>query len=266
MMTTELLYKKTASATEGRMEPLATFWVEYAAHAHKAAQSHDSSTIWIIRKPQLAKQLLHEVSWPSRRAGYLLLMGSARAEILLTFMRRFERVVYSFSAGGFLPKEELDAVLRAPDRKDRFIGGMVDKKTKTVLLWRGDLTSVVVPFPAFAETANGVRPSWDRFAVTDYGHTVKFGNYEAAADAVLYEYDREFRRRFNRNRAATEQTLGASIRRLRKQRQLTRQDFPGIDPKTLARIERGEVERPQTDTLQSIAKRLDVIPDELGSF
>ena len=49
--------------------------------------------------------------------------------------------------------------------------------------------------------------------------------------------DPEFRRRLKKIRMAGDQSLGASIRRLRKQRQMTRHDFPGIDPKTLARIE-----------------------------
>jgi hypothetical protein len=181
-------------------------------------------------------------------------------------MRRFDRVAYSFNGGRFLPRVELDAVLKSSDPKDRFIGGMIDKGTKTAGLWRGDLTSIIIPFSAFGPTANGIRPDWNRFSVTDYGHTIRLGDYEAAADALLYEYDPDFRRRLNRNRVATERTLGASIRRLRKQRQLTRRDFPGIAVKTLARIERGEVERPHANTLHLIAGKLGVSPDELGSF
>jgi hypothetical protein len=248
------------------MMPLVPRWVEQAAEAHKAAHSEDAQAVWIIRNSQLANQMLREVSWSIRRAGCLLLIGSARPGILPALMRRFERVVYSVNGGGFLPRKELDAALKATDRKDRFIGGMVDKQTRTAVLWRGDLTPMVVPFSAFAPTAHGIRPNWNRFAVTDYGHTLKFGVYEAAADAVLYEYDPEFRRRLNKNRVANQQTLGASIRRLRKQRQLTRHDFPGIDPKTLARIERAEVAKPRAETLRSLAQRLGVSPEELGSF
>ena len=266
IMTTELLSDESTLTDDGRMEPLTPRWVEQTAHAHKAAQCDDSTAVWIIRKAQLANQVVREVSWPSRKIGYLLLLGNARPEILPALMRRFERVVYSFNGGGFLPREELDAVLKAPDRKDRFVGGMADKGGKTVVLWRGDLTPLVVPFSAFIPTANGIRPDWDRFAVTDYGHTLKFGSYEAAGDAVLYEYDPEFRRRLNKSRVATEQTLAHSIRRLRNQRQLTRNDFPGIDPKTMARIERGEVQKPHADTLESIAGRLGVALDQLGSF
>ena len=143
---------------------------------------------------------------------------------------------------------------------------MVDKEAKIVTLWRGDLTSLVVPFSIFTPTANGIEPDWDRFTVTDYGHTLRFGNYEAAADAVLYECDPKFRRRLKKARIAGERTLGASIRRLRMQRQLTRHDFPGIAPKTLARIERGEVAKPHDGTLESIARRLAVSPEELHTY
>ncbi len=45
-----------------------------------------------------------------------------------------------------------------------------------------------------------------------------------------------------------------------------RGEFPGLDEKTLARIERGEVERPRRTTLARIAKRLGVAAEELGDF
>jgi DNA-binding XRE family transcriptional regulator len=157
-------------------------------------------------------------------------------------------------------------VLALPDRSDRFLGGIVDNESKTVTLWRGDLTPMVVQSSTFAATANGIRPDFNKFSVADYGHTLRFGSYEAAADAVLYDFDPDFRRRLNRQRMATEQTLGASIRRLRMQRQLTRDDFPDVDPKTLARIERNEVAKPHAGTLRLIAQRLGVSVDDLGSY
>jgi hypothetical protein len=265
-MTTDRLFQKTILGEEKSAECLVPRWIERPSQAHKAAGSSDSTAVWITRSSRLANQIVRDASWPGRRIGYLLLIGGARPEILPALMRRFERVAFSFNGTGFLPKRELDAVLKAPDRKDRLVGGMPDKRTRTVVLWRGDLASLVVPFYAFAPTANGIRPNWDRFTAADYGHTLRIGGYEAASDSVLYEYDPDFRRRLNRTRVATEQTLGASIRRLRKQRQLTRQDFPELDAKTLARIERGEVETPHAETLAVIAARLGVTPAELGSF
>lgn len=251
--------------TEGH-EPLTVHWVEQGAQAQQAARSEDAKAVWIVRKGTLANRVVRGISWPSRKAGYLLLVGRPRPEVIPALERRFVRVVFAADPDDFLPSQELEAVLKSSERRDRFIGGIVDKEAQIVTLWRGDLMPFIVPFSAFAPTSNGIAPDWDRFTVTDYGHTLRLGAYEAAADAVLYEYDLEFRRQLNKTRLATEQTLGASIRRLRKQRQLTRHDFPGLDPKTLARIERGEVTKPQADTLRTIAKRLRVPADELGSF
>lgn len=249
-----------------RAEPLAPHWVEKEAEAKKAACSEDRKAVWIIRDSKLADRLVQSISWPSQKAGYLVLLKGPRPELLAALMRRYERVAYADGIHDFLSKPELVEALKASDRKDRFLGGMVDEKTETVTLWRGDLSSFVVPFSAFGPTANGIQPDWTRFSLTDYGHTLRFGDYEAASDAVLYEYDGDFRRRHNALRQTRERTLGAAIRRLRKQRGLTRNDFAGLDPKTLARIERSEVARPQIKTLNLIAKRLGVEPAELSTF
>jgi hypothetical protein len=263
-MPTELLDADTQTAD--RPEPLAPHWIEKDAEAKRAARSEDTRAVWIVRNSKIANWVVRGISWPSRRAGFLILLDSPRPELLAVLMRRFERVAYADEVGHFLPRAEMQEVFKAPDRKDRFVGGIVDDETKNVALWRGDLSSFVVPFSAFEPTANGIKPDWDRFSVTDYGHTLKLGHYEAASDAVLYEYDEDFRRRQNAKRRAEEKTLGASIRRLRKQKRLTRNDFPGVDPKTLARIERNEVARPQAKTLSLIAKRLEVQPSKLGTF
>ena len=65
---------------------------------------------------------------------------------------------------------------------------------------------------------------------------------------------------------ATDQGFGASLRRLRLQRQLKRSDFPGIASKTVARIERHEVEKPHGKTIETIAKRLGVSADEIENY
>ena len=93
------------------------------------------------------------------------------------------------------------------------------------------------------------------------------GNYEAAADALLYEYDPEYRRRTAKQRLQEEQSFGASLRRLRKQRGLRREDFePDLSAKTIARIEQGKVKRIQQKTLQALAEHLSVPPGEIESF
>ena len=175
---------------------------------------------------------------------------------------------FAFSVDGrFLPPEELAEVLHADNRPDLFIGGSLDHSTQTTTLWHGNLESLTVPFSAFPESGDGIRPDFQKFAVTDYGHTIQFGKYQAAADAVLYEFDAGYRHRLRKERQASDQSFGASLRRLRKQRGLRREDFgPEITAKTVARIEQGKVSRVQKKTLEALAIHLQVSPEELGDF
>ena len=85
---------------------------------------------------------------------------------------------------------------------------------------RGDRQTVVVPFSFFEETADGVKPDFSALSFTDYGHTVALGEYEAAADAILYEIDVDYRRKLNKERQNSERSFGASLRRLRIQKRL----------------------------------------------
>ena len=50
----------------------------------------------------------------------------------------------------WLPKEELVEVIMRDDASERFIGGSVDHKAKTLTLLRGDIEAVVVPFSVFS--------------------------------------------------------------------------------------------------------------------
>ena len=54
--------------------------------------------------------------------------------------------------------------------------------------------------------------------------------------------------------------------RLRKQRRLKRSDFAPVSAKEIARIERNEVGKPHARTLEGIAGRLGVRPEEIGDY
>jgi DNA-binding XRE family transcriptional regulator len=220
--------------------------------------------VWIVSKGNLANSVVRyaAASNGGRKAGYLFLLLNARSAILPPLEKRFKAVAV---ASSILPPAEFDEVLKLSDREDRFIGGIVDVVSKTVTLWRGNFDSITVPFKAFPTTANDIRPSFDKFSVIDYGQTLKFGSYESDAEAVLYEYAPDFRRRLKQTRLAEENSLGASIRRLRKQKRLTRDDFGIIDPKTIARIEHGKV-TPRASTLKEISKILGVPHTQLGTY
>lgn len=149
--------------------------------------------------------------------------------------------------------------------RDLFIGGAVDIESKTLALIRGNLDRLIVPLHIFRPSGN-CKPDFDQFRIVDYGQTIQFGKYEAAADFVLYLADPEYRIRVNAARRAEEKGFGPSLRRLRHLKNLPRDAFDGVTEKTIARIERGEVGKPQGKTLRIISETLNLTPDEIESY
>ena len=225
-----------------------------------------NETLWISYEKGLTEALVRTLSWPSRSLGEAILVHPMNPQTFPALAGCFDRFAFAIG-GGFLPPEELAVVLEAENRAELFIGGSVDHATKTMTLWRGNLKPLTVPFSAFEKSGDGVAPDFQDFSVRDYGQTIRLGDYEAASDAILYEFDRAYRRRIAKKRRESEQSLGASLRRLRKQRGLRREDFaPGVASKTVARIEQGKIRRIRQKTLQAIAERLQVTPEELATY
>jgi transposase len=168
----------------------------------------------------------------------------------------------------WLPHEELLEVLMSKDvaRSEVFIAAASDPVTKTVSLLRGDRRAVVVPFSNIKRSGDGIDPDFTNIAVTDYGRTVSFGGYEAASDAILYEVDPEYRKKLLKKRKEAERSFGASLLRLRKQKKLKRDAFAPLAAKTIARLERNEIGKPHGKTLQAIAARLGVEPEEIETY
>lgn len=164
-----------------------------------------------------------------------------------------------------LPPDQLAEVLSSKNKADLFIGGIVDQISGTITLARGDLTPVTVPLSIF-NTEGPCKPDFSRFEVDDYGYALRFGEYEASAHSVLYKVDPAYRRRAIQRRIAEERGFGPSLRRLRILRRLSRSDFPGIASKTIARIERGETEKPHGKTLAELADVLGVVPVKIETY
>jgi hypothetical protein len=213
---------------------------------------------------ELAHHLLDLAGGRIARRGRVLLLEEPEQHLREALRAVFETVVAPPVV--LLPVRELAEVLASANRADLCVGGIVDTASGVVVLYRGDLSSLTVPLTAFPPCGDRTAPDPHRFAVTDHGQTLVFGDYEAAFDAVLYEWDPEYRRRLKAQRLADDQSFGASLRRLRNQRGLTRRDFPGVDPRTVARIETGEVDKPHAETLAILAERLGVKPGEIEEF
>ncbi len=228
-------------------------------------------SLWIATKPESTDDLLREV-WSAGHGrgrpqlGRLLMLFPPRLDSLAALEELFSPVAWGTNGFRLLPYEELAEALNAPHRHDLFIGGFVDPKTETLILYRGDFDRIAVPLSLLKSLGDGPKPDPTALAFTDFGQTVRLGDYEAANDAILYEVDPEYRRGVNAKRQDNEMSFGASLRRLRVLKGLRQSDFPSLPAKTIARIERGEVGRPHQATLQKIAKRLGVESDEIETF
>lgn len=223
-------------------------------------------SVWVSYASDLTELLVKRVATAPSTLGIGLFIHSLDMKSIPALSTLFRRIAFA-ADGGFIPAEELAEVLNAENRADLFVGGFVNEATETVTFWRGNFESLTVPFSAFEHSGDGTKPDFNAFSVMDSGQTVRFGKYEAAVDAILYEYDPEYRRTIFQKRLAEDQSFGASLRRLRKQRGFRREDFePDVSAKTIARIEQGKVNRIQHKTLDSIAKHLSVEPDEIATF
>ncbi len=165
-----------------------------------------------------------------------------------------------------LEPDVLQEVVRSANSRDRIIAAAYDAESAAIVLYRGNLDRIVVPLAWFANKASGAVADPAKLAVIDHGQTVSLGAFEASTDAILYEFDDEYRKTVKRRTLAQDMSLGGSLRRLRLQRGLTQHDFPGVTAKTIARIERGAVAKPHAATLAIIVKRLDVVVADLATY
>jgi len=227
-------------------------------------------SLWIV-KPNWTDSLFEAASTfcvrsENKRFGDLLLLKPPpQWEVLPPLHSVFDQVIGDAPSFTMLPPDQLADVLSDDERGNLFIGGIIHGGTKTLTLVRGDRRTLTVPL-SFFRSASPPQPDFQRFRLDDHGYSVGFGDYEASAHSILYGFDPEYRRSFNAKRRAEEQGFGPSLRRLRMLRQKSRSDFPGIAAKTIARIERGETNKPHGDTLSAIAKVLNVTPDEIENY
>lgn len=232
---------------------------------HAAMDRFVGGAIWVARPGPLVK-LLAAMDPLAKTPHRLLLIGSPKAPERAFLRAVFESVVAPDDEIQLLQRDDLFEVLSSAHRANLFIGGAVAPAARSVVLIRGDLTSLVVPFSWFVARPHGPKPDFSAFDIIDSGQTIQLGDYEAAADAVLYEFDAEFRKQERKRRVSSDKSFGGALRRLRLQRGLGRDDFPGLSAKTIARIERGDVKEPNGETLTAIAERLGVKPEEIATY
>ncbi len=233
-----------------------------------AMSSPTKKATWISFTRDFTEILLKEAvdTRADLRGSHLITLTPPRAESIPALLGLFHPVFGVVEGFHWLSKAEFVQTIVMADAPARFIGGSVDLKARTLTLLRGDITAVVAPFSIFPPSGDGTAPDFTRLKLIDFGRTIALGDYEASADAILYEIDPDYRRTLRKQRQQNEKTFGASLMRLRKQRRLKRSDFAPISLKEIARIERNELAKPHAKTLALLALRLDVRPEEIESF
>lgn len=89
----------------------------------------------------------------------------------------------------FLRLRQIAAVLAEPQPDEYFISGLVDVATHSLVLYRGDLSSVIVPISWFQNPHSPAVADPSKFRIVDWGHSIALGNFEAPSDAILYDFD-----------------------------------------------------------------------------
>jgi hypothetical protein len=225
----------------------------------------NKQAVWVAPNLESLAPLVREAP-AARGEQRLVVLGKMREVTHLLLGALFRYVVTATDHFRLLELDELMEVLASPGREDLFIGGAVDKERGAVLLYRGSVEPLVVPLRWFRNGASKAAADPDSFEVTDFGQTVKLGPFEASTDAILYEFDPEYRRRARKRALDEDSSFGASVRRLRLQQGLSRRDFPGVTEKAVARIERNEINRPHARTLEILASSLGVPVEELAAY
>ncbi len=222
-------------------------------------------SVWMMWDPAKLRTLTTLAPQPARDQRVVCLTP-APPQSIHVFDAYFTHVLSLTGDVQSLDPDVLADVVTSEERANLFIAASYDALTQAVVLYRGNLETIVVPLSWFVNAASAAVADPVALAIIDYGHTVQLGDFEAATDAILYEFDSAYRQASKAARLASDASIGGSIRRLRLQRGYRQADLPGVDTKTLARIERGEVQAPHHDTLAAIATALGVTIQDLPSY
>lgn len=150
-------------------------------------------------------------------------------------------------------------------KRDTEIIGVIDTGFGLVTLVRGNFERITVPLSIFRPSGIS-KPDFTRFALDDFGHSIRFGEYEASAHFILFEADADYRKRTKKKQRAEESGFSGSLRRLRILKGVPQSGFAGISAKTIGRIEDGLVEKPHGATLKNISQTLGVAAEEIESY
>lgn len=189
-----------------------------------------------------------------------------RREFLRLYFRSVDVLGESSTETVSVRPEELTAIVDTEHPDEYILQVTTDREDAVLLLLRGNLERIAVPFSWFTRRDPVREPDFSDVRIDDYGQTLELGEYDVDVDAILYDFDREYRARIRERELDRDPSFGASLRRLRLHKGLTQEDFSPVSARQIRRIEKGETESPRAETLQRIAARLGVEPEEIGTY
>lgn len=201
-----------------------------------------------------------------KKKAYMLIIRDEANKSWESALDSLFKKSFIFSNQASLSISEIFEVISSKNPNHLAIGGSIDNELKVLVITRGDLSTLAVPLSTFQPSGDGICPNFSNFSIIDGGQTLKFGEYEASVDSILYEFDQEYRKSIKVQRSKSDKSFGACLKRLRLQKGLLQSDFGDIDEKAIGRIERGEVSKPHKSTLNKIAKTLGVNADEILNY
>ncbi|HEX2211711.1 MAG TPA: hypothetical protein VHG93_28750, partial [Longimicrobium sp.] len=146
--------------------------------AFDRASGGRAPVVWIADEPAKLCPLAQHPPRGGANHRLLLLKGASWTEReVLNLVFRF--VVSPGPGMRLLTAQDLRDVLAAPEREDLLIGGFVSPCDDLVVLYRGTLEPLPIPFTWFERRA-GVRVRFEDLGVTDFGQTVTFGEHEVS--------------------------------------------------------------------------------------
>ncbi|MEM7180477.1 MAG: helix-turn-helix transcriptional regulator [Spirochaetota bacterium] len=208
----------------------------------------------------------------ARKQGSKLLLQKKELSLFITednshlteeLRKTFKKVV-PIVGTILLPEEELLEALNAENKYELAIGAKMDEARKYVIITKGDLSTMLIPFKYIKNTSKKI--AIGKLKLIDCGQTLDFDGYEVAFDAILYDLDQEYRKRLLKKRKAEDRSFGACLKRLRVAQRLKQSNFQEITEKEIGRIERGEVKKPHQKTIQKILNVLGVDEETLLTY
>lgn len=150
---------------------------------------------WLKRQFELAVKEYDEYpEWMKRALEMDRLMENSSNEQSL--YQHLEKINNEQPCFKWLPENQLKEVLADRSRRgDLFIGGVLHKNKKELILVRGDQRTLFVPLSFFKNDHFCRQFDFEKFKLGDYGHSVCFENYEASTHSILREFDSEYKNR-----------------------------------------------------------------------